>query len=129
MAQVTAQDIFDMVAQHLLTQNKQAQDEVGDCQYRTDDGLMCAVGCLINEDEYSPQYEGCSCDHEDVIEAVERSLGIEISVEGHVYNLLERLQQVHDNWKPEDWRELLASVASEHGLKYYRSVIKFGETQ
>lgn len=32
------------------------------CRYRTEDGEMCAIGCLIPDDQYYPEIEGKSVD-------------------------------------------------------------------
>lgn len=52
LAQATEQQIFDQVARHLLKQGQRAVVEGGTCKYRYN-GLMCAAGCLISDDEYS----------------------------------------------------------------------------
>lgn len=58
LAKATRQQIFDQVARHLLKQKVRAYDEENEkCQYRTSNGLMCAAGCLIADDEYDPQYD------------------------------------------------------------------------
>lgn len=51
-----AQEIFDTVAKHLATQGRRAVGE-GRCLYRTEDGAKCAVGCLISDEEYTPDME------------------------------------------------------------------------
>ena len=50
------QEIFDKVAKHLLTQNKKAANEKGQCKYRFND-LKCAAGCLIPDSDYDKKYE------------------------------------------------------------------------
>lgn len=56
---MTNQEIFDTVAVHLLTQNKRATKAncSTTCQYRTSEGLKCAVGCLIPDEKYTPEME------------------------------------------------------------------------
>lgn len=57
--ETTAQQVFDYVAKFLLAQGKAAI--VGTksvCRYRTDDGLKCAVGCLIPDEDYDTSWEG-----------------------------------------------------------------------
>lgn len=49
---------FDAIVTHLRTQGEQATDKKGDCQYRTADGLSCAIGCRIPDDVYHPGMEG-----------------------------------------------------------------------
>ena len=39
--------IFDTVVAHLKAQGKQAKNITGSCSYLTQDGLKCAIGCLI----------------------------------------------------------------------------------
>lgn len=45
---MTPLETLEKIARHLAVQNARAFDGT-DCQYRTDDGLMCAVGCLISD--------------------------------------------------------------------------------
>ncbi len=47
------QAVFDKVWNHFIVkQNPRAIAENGICRYRTEKGLMCAVGCLIPDNEY-----------------------------------------------------------------------------
>lgn len=55
------QEIFDIVAVHLLTQNKKsvAYDSfMYRHQYRGDNGLKCPIGCLISDEDYMELIEG-----------------------------------------------------------------------
>ncbi len=52
-------EVFQRVITHLETQRKKALRN-GQCVYRTDEGLKCAIGCLIPDDEYNPEIEGSS---------------------------------------------------------------------
>jgi len=58
LSTATAQEVFDQVAKHLLTQKERCVDESGRCSYRNNKGLKCAAGCLINDDEYKSYFEG-----------------------------------------------------------------------
>jgi hypothetical protein len=53
-------DVFNYVVGHLRKQGCQSlqEGEDGGCAYRGDGGTMCAVGCLITDDEYDPRWEG-----------------------------------------------------------------------
>lgn len=55
-------EIFNYIVEHLRRQGKESKstDHSGDqlCAYRGDGGTMCAVGCLIPDDEYRESYEG-----------------------------------------------------------------------
>lgn len=127
---MTKQEIFDTVARHLATQGRQAVREVtpednglpiSTCQYRTPDGLKCAVGAIMPDSIYTPDMEGNSvqtlvmlaqdsADPENPFWDVLESSG----------DLLKDLQLIHDssfNWKTEDGiMKALLIVASEHEL-------------
>lgn len=110
LLQATAQQVFDQVAHHLLTQNKQSgvytRDGL-DCMYRGPNGLMCAAGCLIGDDEYKPSFEF-------------KSWGAGLAEAGAVpsahCNLIQDLQRVHDDFPPDAWPEGLSKVALRYGL-------------
>jgi len=53
----SAQEVFDIVVNHLFTQGRPAYDGNRGCMYRTHDGLRCAVGVLIPDDFYDPAFE------------------------------------------------------------------------
>lgn len=56
------QEIFDIVAVHLLTQNEKSES-LGNggydmYKYRGRNGLKCAIGCLISDENYMELIEG-----------------------------------------------------------------------
>lgn len=105
---LSEQTIFDTVAKHLLTQGERAFDtQRGACRYLADDGKMCAVGCLIADDEYNTSMEGAS------VEAVFRVAGL---TPAHYY-LLDALQSIHDSGHPRNWKVNLRNLAVRRGLK------------
>lgn len=53
----TEQQIFDQVARHLIKQKVRAVNEAGMCQYRPGNGLMCAAGCLMTDEEYDVKFD------------------------------------------------------------------------
>lgn len=58
----TAQQVFEKVGRHLLDQGRPSVVRTSDghhdmCRYRTPDGLECAAGCLIPEEEYTVSLE------------------------------------------------------------------------
>lgn len=58
---MTPQEVFNTVATHLFEQGEMAYDGSKEsCMYRTDDGLKCAVGCLVPDETYSlgMEYQG-----------------------------------------------------------------------
>lgn len=56
---MTPQEIEDKIIAHLKTQKTRAQRENSStCAYRSPDGLKCAVGCLIPDEQYNAAAEG-----------------------------------------------------------------------
>ena len=107
----TAQQVFDIVKVHLLTQNKQSAAN-GTCRYRsTVDGkeLKCAAGVLIPEEFYSKDLEGSSW--------YNLVTGRDFPFE-HL-DLICELQSLHDWVLPEYWEEHLIKIADRFNLKYY----------
>lgn len=113
LPQATAQEVFDQVAKHLLTQMKKsasesASDSKDYCMYRGFDGTKCAAGCLIADDEYKLEFENHNWLH--------LSGSNYLVPEEHCY-LITKLQDIHDYYKPEDWRVKLNNLAKNNHLK------------
>lgn len=106
---MTKQETFDIVKAHLLTQMLQAKEGPKNaCRYRTADGLKCAVGCLIPDNEYDVKIEGRALGSNAVI--MEQCP----SLKEHDFNLLVRLQTLHDSGDPSTWEKKLNVL--EEGL-------------
>jgi|TARA_R110002153_G_scaffold52173_1_gene146318 hypothetical protein len=113
------QQIFDKTANHLLKQGMQSVLEDNDtCAYRGQDGAMCAVGCLINDDVYSWNLEGTAIDDCPRVQKALRNSGIEFDTDGQVMRLLIMLQGIHDTKEESDWATSLRALANELGLKF-----------
>ena len=130
MAAMTAQEIFDKVTTHLLTQMKQSKSMIGGgaCVYRGPDGLMCALGCLIEDSEYSQGMEmtlSALLEQNLCPKSMMNRLGITPAGEefghktygGNTY-LLNQLQYVHDATKPDEWRDNLKKLAITLKLQF-----------
>jgi hypothetical protein len=130
-----AQEVFDIVTKHLLTQKVQARTmrrnvpvpeglkpkpldpEQFRCVYRTPEGNKCAVGCLISDEEYAndgPMLEYLGGIRSVVSEAY-RDLDDE-DLPNLV--LLSELQSVHDDHPSVDWETELRRVAQWNGLQF-----------
>ena len=100
----SAHDVFNQVALHLLNQGERAID--GDCVYHAPDGLRCAAGCLISDDEYK--------------EGMEWNGWLDLVDAGWVpiehANLILALQQLHDTESPENWAGALYKLAGKLDL-------------
>lgn len=112
------QSIFKRVTDHLLQQNAKSLNHDGDCMYRGADGRMCAVGCLIADEHYSPGLESQLSSEPDVQKALEAS-GIEI--DEHSVKLLRELQIIHDVYDLEKWPHYLQALARKRQLVYETS--------
>ena len=110
IAEESLQDIFDQAANHLLTQMKQSRGN-NMCLYRSDDGLKCAVGCFIADDEYIGDMEG---------ECVETLIvnGRMSSISRDRLKLLDKLQSMHDGLDTDQWSSALEGIAAEFNLNF-----------
>lgn len=55
---MTDQEIFSTAILQLRKQGHRALSRFGGCQYRTDNGSMCAIGACIPPKRYNPNMEG-----------------------------------------------------------------------
>lgn len=119
--QLSAQQIFDRVATHLLTQGRRSlrfrpgSSLPEGCAYRGTEGLRCAIGCLISDESYDPRMEGRSV-HYLVEDNAGRATFPDLEPLWPHYELLRRLQKVHDESEPPFWLGQLRAIASEFGL-------------
>lgn len=105
LAQATEQQVFDQVVTHMLTQKTRSSID-GVCAYRGFNNKRCAGGCLMDEDEYAPRFEGCTWD----------VLIQEHGVPTDHQLLIKALQNIHDRTKPELWAFALYSLARQFKL-------------
>lgn len=133
----TNQEIFDIVAAHLLQQGVPCKDGLS-CRYRGVDNTKCAVGCLIKDADYDKNMEGESIDEVKdylnengpqlppnfiykpgpylIYEALKAN---EVDCEqSGVLSLLGDLQCCHDYDGPSIWKAALQRVATKHKLNF-----------
>ena len=115
MTEYTLQEVFDVVATHLLTQNKKSQDSHGQCLYKGPNGLHCAVGVLIPDELYCSYIEGGG-----ISEAISYALSAGIVSPNREYRpyikLLHDLQSIHDEYSHETWATELQRTAADNGF-------------
>ena len=109
----TRQQLFDVVAAHLLRQNKKSMDAAGFCMYRAPDGCKCAIGCLIPDEMYYSYLEKRGI----------RALAEHFIVPAYIYNpdnlpLLVALQRIHDTLSVEHWPHALIRTSARYGLEF-----------
>lgn len=117
----TKQELFDKVANHLLTQNAVSEDGKGNCMYRGEGGLKCAVGVLIPDQFYNSDMESLIVNPEGGI--VANVLVQEAGVDKDHLRLLAKLQFLHDNVRVSKWRNQLAEIADDEGLVFNEEVV------
>ena len=110
LSEATEQQIFDQVKNHMLTQMKKSMlGSNGDiCAYRGFDGLQCAAGCLMSDEEASKMPEQKSW----------YALLIKEFVPKDHFELISELQDIHDVENPDEWAESLEYLASYRGLTF-----------
>jgi len=110
----TLQETFNIVKSHLLKQNKRcAEDDV--CLYRNDEGLKCAVGALINDDEYRSEHNELGL-HTGLVKNMLTASGV--STDRESMDLMHDLQSTHDQIEPEKWEAGLKLTAVKYNLNY-----------
>lgn len=112
---MTPQSIFDHVTKHLFKQGVAAiEPQAGNCAYRTSDGLMCAVGCLLDDETYEKRFEGYSLGS--MFDEYEPQT-LPVLFREH-YSMLSALQVVHDNEMP---RYEIAEDTNQGDVDLYHS--------
>ena len=116
----TSQEVFDQVCKHMLDQGKKSvrnihraavdfgEQDGGSCAYRGKQGLKCAAGCLIADDEYSEKME-LNGWHELVADG--------LVPEAHK-ELIRELQKIHDFELAHNWALELEGLAERLDLDY-----------
>lgn len=107
----TKQEVFDKVVNHLRTQGCKSADSNGRCLYRGPNGTKCAVGCLIEDSDYTESLEDRT-----VSFLVENTHVLDNYKEQQ--NLLARMQTIHDNYKIQDWENRFQNAASDYNVEY-----------
>lgn len=125
LERATAQEVFDQIVAHLRKQGKRSKDLTGtdSCMYRNQEGLMCAAGCLISEEEYDETK--MDRDSEGDIGMGWRELVHKGIVPDAHAEMICKLQNVHDsNTRPEDWEPGFKLVAGQFELEYKEGEVK-----
>lgn len=108
----TLLEIFNEVREHLLFQNAKSLAGVNDllCVYKNPEGLNCAVGCLIPDEDYVLEMD------RGTYAFLEKFIGTYypyIDLKGDRFRLLQNLQTIHDQSSVEEWETELNTL-KEH---------------
>lgn len=99
-------EVFDYVKHFLLSQLRQCRDDSGQCAYRGSYDMACAAGCLIEDKDYKPTFEGCIVAGNIESLLPNRRLVTEYFIDkGYNTNLLYELQIIHDCNSPDKWAD------------------------
>lgn len=120
---MTNLEVIAKVRTHLLTQKDRAY-EGGQCRYRTTSGLRCAIGCLIPDEAYEPDFEDTGLgpignysktgiEAQRAQQAILTAAGLTQAQQALGY----KLQCLHDNEALADWDRLLTILAQEEAMK------------
>jgi hypothetical protein len=109
LPQATAQEVFDQVAIHLLTQGEKAVKD-GTCLYRTESGLKCAAGALMSDEEYAALPEN------DRKSSWRNLVYATLAPFEHV-DLINSLQHIHDSANVDNWERYLLITARDFNLR------------
>ena len=113
----TLQETFDKIVDHLRKQNSKSLMEAprdDSCAYRGQDGKMCAVGCLIEDEFYDPSLEENIVSNPKVRNAL-RNSGYDI--DGAFLKLMVSMQECHDLKAVKDWESSFCIIANDHNLE------------
>lgn len=108
------QQLFNLVVRHLLQQGARSERPVGLCAYRGDNGLSCAVGCLISDEHYSKDIEGRQVFSTQVRQALAAS---GVTLDATTQRLLTDMQRLHDTIEARDWYGVLQKLGLRYGLE------------
>ncbi|WP_322046021.1 hypothetical protein [Paraburkholderia sp. J67] len=114
---LTRQDVFDVIAWRLLFQNARAlgPDRIKN-MYRAPDGKRCAIGWIIPDDLYSPEFESTGVrDIATTLAETEHGKEFAAFVGAHVAMLCD-LQGLHDAYPPGEWPVRLCLIAQKYEL-------------
>lgn len=95
-------NVIDRIAEHLGKQAKMSMNPDSKVSsYKSDDGCMCGVGCLVPSELYRPEIESCSIfglldNHRDVYDALSNEISKEPIFDDHPITILQYLQHYHD---------------------------------
>jgi len=106
---MTRQQVLDAVAEHLFKQGKKSVDDrSGVCRYRGRDGLKCAVGGLLTDEEYYPEMEGHTVGYIEYI--------LPQRLVAHL-ELIRSCQHIHDDHPVDSWPSELRALAERLRLE------------
>jgi hypothetical protein len=107
------QKLFNKVYRHAFKQNAQSRSDIG-CAYRGANNTRCFIGCAIPNKVYTERMEGEAADTGKYGEVgLVRTF---LESQGYNIKLAAELQNVHDGFNVEYWKDELERVARKYSL-------------
>lgn len=100
-------EVFEQVKNHLLTQKERSMIDEDVCAYRGTNGLKCAAGCLISDDEYKENFESKRW----------KALADWGMVPSTHVELINSLQSLHDHYPVSLWEEELEWIKTDFNIE------------
>jgi hypothetical protein len=113
------QTVFEKVCKHLLKQNTKSKDKDNYNLYHNGK-LRCAIGCLIPKTLYTKSIEGkdaydlvgkYNSKYQKILKHIRYT---DVDIEENVVKFYSDLQNIHDSYKPSEWKEKLREFANHH---------------
>ena len=95
---LTERRIFDKIYEHFVTNNSERATGSEGCEYRTEDGRTCAIGCLFTEEQYHEYLEHLEEQNVNSLGSALNAIGIDLNFHG---SFLTQMQSRHD-WADND---------------------------
>ncbi|WP_374335354.1 hypothetical protein [Methyloversatilis sp.] len=111
--------VFSKIALAMLKQGKRAVRRTQGVTlkvYRDKNGCRCAAGFMLTERHLR------EIDRKDICNDVWGSVVKKLRISEHHFDLIEDMQNLHDDVKPSRWRAKLADYAIDKGYKLYPEV-------
>jgi len=121
----TDKQVWLWVKERLTDQKSKSFDEDGHCVYKSDTGLKCAVGHLIEPIFYDEEIEGHAIYSHEVQNIIKKS------VPNWQMNemLLNKLQCIHDSMSPFHWEEAFDELWFDENDNYIHTTSGFAQYQ
>lgn len=116
---MNTQEFFDASVAHLRKQGCVAmfqEDFASSCAYRTEDGLMCAVGGVIPEPLLKKIADSPSNKYTGVTTLMNRFPEVNDLFKDVAPGVLSTMQTIHDSFEPTQWEEAFLNTAQAYNL-------------
>jgi len=109
------EEVSQKIADHLTRQKAVSKNIDEHCKYRGDNGLMCAVGCLITDTEYNSTIEGQTVIEPGVMKIVLSSIAPELGAAAMYTTGVDKLTALLGMWQ--DYHDSIDSVEYQQWIK------------